>query len=115
MTKKIFRSILVVATAVLLISLSVVTLVLYDHFEIFTTAQLKSELSLAVKGVELSGKDYLENLSDDNFRITWVDENGEVLFDSKADAISMYNHIDREEISEAIDSGYGESARYSET
>lgn len=115
MTKKIFRSILVVATAVLLISLSVVTLVLYDHFENFTTAQLKSELSLAVKGVELSGKDYLENLSDDNFRITWVDENGEVLFDSKADAISMYNHIDREEISEAIDSGYGESARYSET
>ena len=115
MTKKIFRSILVVATAVLLISLSVVTLVLYDHFENFTTAQLKSELSLAVKGVELSGKDYLENLSDDNFRITWVDENGEVLFDSKADAISMYNHIDREEISEAIDSGYGESDRYSET
>lgn len=115
MTKKIFRSILVVATAVLLISLSVVTLVLYDHFENFTTAQLKSELALAVKGVELSGKDYLENLSDDNFRITWVDENGEVLFDSKADAISMYNHIDREEISEAIDSGYGESARYSET
>ena len=115
MTKKIFRSILVVATAVLLISLSVVTLVLYDHFENFTTAQLKSELSLAVKGVELSGKDYLENLSDDNFRITWVDKNGEVLFDSKADAISMYNHIDREEISEAIDSGYGESARYSET
>lgn len=115
MTKKIFRSILVVATAVLLISLSVVTLVLYDHFENFTTAQLKSELSLAVKAVELSGKDYLENLSDDNFRITWVDENGKVLFDSKADAISMYNHIDREEISEAIDSGYGESARYSET
>ena len=51
MTKKIFRSILVVATAVLLISLSVVTLVLYDHFENFTTAQLKSILKSQLKSL----------------------------------------------------------------
>lgn len=115
MTKKIFRSILGVVAAVLLLSLSVVTVVLYGHFENTTTKQLEAQLSLAVQGMELNGKDYLERLSYDNFRITWVDVNGTVLFDSQADTASMDSHINREEIAEAIEIGHGESSRYSDT
>ena len=115
MINKIFNAILSVATAVLLASLVIVTGVLYQYFGNVQEEQLKDELSLAVSATEELGMDYLEGLDFDRYRLTWVDGNGTVIFDSHADIAVMENHKDREEIKEALISGKGSSVRQSST
>ena len=115
MTKKIFRSIILAVIVVLILSFSVVTLLLYNNFSDVSTIQLSDELNLAAQGVEASGEDYLKELQSKNYRLTWVDADGKVIFDTEADSSAMDNHKDREEIREAFNSGVGESERYSDT
>ena len=115
MTSKIFRSTVLVAVIVLLCSLSVVMGVLYNHFTQVQVQQLKNELSLAVTGTEQYGNAFLENVEADRFRITWIDLDGTVLFDTKADQTTMENHADREEIQEAFETGRGSAVRTSAT
>ena len=103
MTSKIFRSTVFVAVVVLLCSLGVVMGVLYDHFTGVQIRQLKDELSLAVTGTEQYGNAFLENVEANRFRITWIDTDGTVLFDTQADQTAMENHADREEIREAME------------
>ncbi len=115
MTKKIFRSIILAVIVVLILSFSVVTLLLYNDFSDVSTTQLSDELNLAAQGVEVSGEDYLKELQSKNYRLTWVDADGTVIFDTEADQNTMDNHKTREEIAEAFESGVGESERYSAT
>ena len=115
MTSKIFKSILSVALAVLVASLIIITGVLYQYFGTVQETQLKDELSLAANATEQLGEGYLKNLGSDRYRLTWVDADGTVLFDSHADAASMENHASREEITEALASGTGSSTRQSST
>lgn len=115
MTKKIFRSILLAALGVTLASLVLVFGVLYSYFGQTQLSQLRDALTLACDGVEEAGQDYLQSLDDPALRVTWVDADGTVLFDSQADAAQMENHASREEIQEALQSGSGESARFSAT
>ena len=115
MTSKIFRSTVFVAVLVLLGSLSVILGVLYNHFTGVQVAQLKDELSLAVTGTEQYGNAFLENVEADRFRVTWIDADGTVLYDTQADQTVMENHADREEIREALESGSGSAVRNSST
>ena len=115
MTSKILKSILSVAVAVLLATLLVITGVLYQYFGGVQQSQLKDELSLAASATEQLGEKYLETLSSDRYRLTWVAPDGTVLFDTRADAAAMENHADREEIKEAMTSGSGSSSRNSAT
>ena len=115
MTSKIFRSTVFVAAVVLLCSLSVIQGVLYNHFTDVQVAQLKDELSLAVTGTEQYGNAFLENVEADRFRVTWIDKDGTVLFDTQADQSAMENHADREEIREAMETGSGSAVRNSST
>ena len=115
MTSKIFKSILSVAVAVLLASFVIIIGVLYPYFGDVQETQLKDELSLAASATEQLGESYLEGLDYTRYRLTWVDADGTVLFDSHADAAAMENHTDREEIKEALVSGNGSSTRQSST
>ena len=115
MTTKIFHSTVFVAVIVLLCSLGVVMGVLYNHFTGVQIQQLKDELSLAVTGTEQYGNAFLENVETDRFRVTWIDTNGTVLFDTQVDQSTMENHADREEIREAILTGFGSAVRNSST
>ncbi len=115
MTKRIFRSIFAVAAVVLLLSLSTVLGVLYTNYSDVQWKQLESELELTRLGLESAGDSYLHAIDTDDFRITWVDGNGTVLFDTQADASTMDNHAQREEIMEAAAYGKGTSQRYSDT
>ena len=115
MTSKIFRSIFATSHIVLLATLAIITTFLYNYFTNIQIDQLKDELSIASVGTEKSGKGYLEDLKSDNFRLTWVANDGTVLFDSQADKAIMDNHLDREEIKEAFETGKGSSSRRSAT
>ncbi|MCI2056769.1 MAG: ATP-binding protein [Oscillibacter sp.] len=114
MTKRIFRSILTVSLSVLLVGILLLVAVLHGYFETRVESELESQTQYIAQGVENAGMDYFEGLSSVS-RITWVDADGTVLYDSKEDASHMENHADREEIREAIAAGEGRSARYSET
>ena len=115
MTNKIFRSTVFVVVLVLLCSLGIVVGVLYNHFTGVQVQQLKDELSLAVTGTEQYGNAFLENVEADRFRVTWIDTDGTVLFDTHVDQTTMENHADREEIREAFETGSGSAVRNSST
>ena len=115
MTSKIFKSILSVAIAVLLASLVVITGMLYQYFGTMQESQLKDELSLAASATEQLGQSYLSQLDSDRYRLTWVNADGMVIFDTHADSATMDNHENREEIREALLTGTGSSVRQSST
>ncbi len=115
MTKRIFRSICLVAIAVFLASVALFLGVLYDYFGNVQQDQLKTQTELAAQGVRTMGAEFFEGLSPKGYRISWISGDGSVLYDSEADSSEMENHLAREEIKEALASGYGESARYSVT
>ncbi len=115
MTKRIFRSILLVAAAVLLASFILITGVLYDYFSNNQMEQLRAQTALAAQGVEKSGEGYFAGLGSHGTRLTWIAADGTVLYDSSANAAGMENHADREEVSSALKTGTGESTRYSTT
>ncbi len=115
MTKRIFQAICLVAIAVFFVSSGLLFGVLYGYFGNVQKNQLKTQTELAARGVEAAGSDYFKGLDTTGYRITWVSADGDVLFDSEKNSANMENHRNREEIDEALASGYGESTRYSVT
>ena len=115
MTKKIFRSILTVGVAVLACSLLLVMGCFYSFYEGMQEHQLGDELRIAAAAVEANGSTYLEKIKSDRFRVTWIASDGTVLYDTQADAAQMENHLEREEVREALETGTGSSSRYSAT
>ena len=114
MTKKIFRTILAVGIAVILLSTALFCTVLLRHYTTRVFDELEMEAALAARGVELEGADYLAGLDPQN-RVTWISGDGSVLYDSQADAGAMENHLEREEVQEALSGRVGEAERYSDT
>lgn len=115
MKQKIFRSTVLAALVVLLASCTIIMSYLYDYFGGIQEQQLRDELSLAQAGVENFGLAYLEDINNHEYRLTWVAETGEVLFDSRALEQTMENHGDRDEIRTAFACGEGTESRYSST
>lgn len=123
MSKKIFRSALMIAAAVLLSSLVIILGCLYDYFGTVQADQLKDELRLAAYAVEESGQAYLERLTardyrytwTPEYRLTWIASDGAVLFDTGESAENMANHGDRVEVREAFAKGESSCVRYSDT
>ena len=115
MSKKIFHACLLSAFVALLTSLVVVMTSLYGYFNERQRVQLGQELRMAAQGVELGGATYLEGMKKEDYRLTWVDGTGKVLYDTQAPADTMENHGQREEIREALATGTGAGARMSAT
>ena len=57
----------------------------------------------------------MEDRPDIKSRITLIDSQGKVLYDSVADQSSMENHMEREEVKEALTEGIGKASRTSYT
>lgn len=115
MKRKIFVSVCIVSLSVFLVSLIFIMGICYQYFSILQKEQLKNETELTAQGVALSGEDYFNGLDTENYRITWIDPEGNVLYDNEVNTKKMENHRQREEVREALDSGYGEAERYSST
>ena len=115
MTRKIFSSTMLVAGIVLLAAAVIIIGVLYEYFGGVQTNELRDELGLATVAVEADGTDYLEKLTAESCRLTWIAPDGTVIYDTRRDAESLENHASREEVAEALTTGYGDSTRYSAT
>ncbi len=114
MTAKLFRTSMAVAVSVMALSIALFMGMLYQYFSDQMMAELESETWLVSRGVELDGMDYLNGLHTTS-RVTWVTADGTVLYDNQADASTMENHADREEIREALTSETGTAQRFSST
>ena len=106
MTKKIFKSIMFVCALVLTVGLAAVMGILYSNFDGQMRKELSKEAAYLAYGVEQQGTDYLKNVKDKSSRITYINKDGTVLFDNKADA---------DEFQKAEKYGAGECSRYSDT
>ena len=115
MTKKIFKSNIVVAAAVLIFGIACVMAILYQHFGKEINGELKKEASYLSYGVEQEGIDYLKQINEKDDRITYIAEDGTVLYDNMADVESMENHSERKEVQEALKTGSGYAERTSKT
>ena len=114
MTAKLFRNSTAVAVSVMVLSIALFLGMLYQYFSNQLMTELETETWLVAQGVELNGMDYLTGLNTEN-RVTWVDTDGTVLYDSQADETAMENHADREEIQQAMTGQSGTARRYSST
>ena len=104
-----------VCALVLALGLAAVMGILYSNFDGQMRKELSKEAAYLAYGVEQQGLDYLKNIKDKSARITYIDQDGTVLFDNEADISEMKNHSDRTEFQKAEKYGAGESSRYSDT
>ena len=104
-----------VCALVLAVGLAAVMGILYSNFDVQMRKELSKEAAYLTYGVEQQGVDYLKNIKDKSARITYIDQDGTVLFDNEADVSEMKNHSDRTEFQKAEKYGAGESSRYSDT
>lgn len=128
MIKRIFKNTFLVSLVTLLVAYVIIVGILYDYFDKQIKEELKYEAEYIACGIDSVGVKYLTNFMDSAFvnqnvdtskvhknRITWVDSNGEVLYDSDANVETMENHKDRDEIKTALENGESYSVRYSKT
>lgn len=116
MTKKIFKNIFLGCIAVLVSTIVIIVGVMYEFYGDELMKQLHHQISTISAGVEKDGVSYLESIDiADDERITWIDSDGSVKFDTDATADTMENHLNREEIKDAMNNGEGETVRYSNT
>ena len=120
MKRKVFLNVLAITMLAFVACQTITLAVLYRHVSEQRRTELRSEAVYYSKAVEAFGGEFIENLfleeKDDNvIRLTLVDTDGTVLYDSGADADTLGNHGGREEIREAFASGTGESTRTSDT
>ena len=116
MNKKIFKSICFATLTVFIATLILIMGALTSYFTNSQKRQLKNETDLAAQGIMLNGKEFFEGMDEKtDYRITWINSDGNVIYDNEADPEKMENHLERDEIKQAFENGYGESARYSST
>ena len=104
-----------VCALVLAVGLAAVMGILYSNFDGQMRKELSKEAAYLAYGVEQQGLNYLKNIKDKSARITYIDQDGTVLFDNEADVSEMKNHSDRTEFQKAEKYGAGECSRYSDT
>ncbi|MGN0907270.1 MAG: sensor histidine kinase [Bullifex sp.] len=115
MNRTIFRAILLTSVLIMIFSLAATLLAVNSNFEKAEEDRLRAEIKVLKSAVEEGGLEYLESLDVPDFRITWIEDDGEVLFDDSVTAGELGDHSDRQEVRMARLYGYGSSRRYSST
>lgn len=96
------------------LTMGVTAALLFSFLESRTVDELREEANILSYGIEAQGQEYLDRINTDR-RVTLIRRDGTVLYDNEADASTMENHSNREEVEEAVKSGSGHSIRKSET
>ena len=113
MTKTIFRNTFLVGISVLLLCGLLFFAMQYRQTEDEAYDTLQQEAGFAEKGLMLSGVEYLKEIGDLT-RVTWIDADGEVMFDNEF-ASGLPNQKDCKEVAQAFAQKEGQSIRKSES
>ena len=118
MKRKINQYMLVLAAVAISMALVTLSMVFYGSFrdqvfqDLSTTCQLLAGVYNAADGIENVSS---AGVSAGDVRVTLIEKDGRVLFDSDVDAGGMENHLAREEVQQALEYGEGSSVRHSDT
>ncbi|MBQ1534368.1 MAG: hypothetical protein IIZ64_06100 [Erysipelotrichaceae bacterium] len=116
MARKVFESILSVAIMVLLVTAFFIVNEMYRSFTNSQLEVLQGQAKIIAYGINKDGLRFIDQLDDADYRITIINEKGDVIYDNiDNDINTMDNHLDREEVIQAFAEGYGSSIRQSST
>ncbi|MGC4020082.1 MAG: ATP-binding protein [Muricomes sp.] len=117
MRAKIQKSMILVLSITLLISYVVLTFVVYNQNLSTLEREIRHDANYMGVTINIFGTDYLEEMvgMEEGTRVTWIAEDGKVLYDSQSNAASLENHKSRPEIQKAFSSGSGADIRMSGT
>ena len=110
MARKVFESILSVAIMVLLVTAFFIVNEMYRSFTNSQLEVLQGQAKIIAYGINKDGLRFIDQLDDADYRITIINEKGDVIYDNiDNDINTMDNHLDREEVIQAFAEGYGSS------
>lgn len=113
MNKKIFETVFLSILLTLILVLGASITVFYNTYENRISDDLMAELRFLAAAAD-GGAD-ISAVTAPGRRVTLIGQDGTVIFDSQADYGSMENHLERPEVIEAIERGYGSDRRESDT
>ena len=117
MRARIQKSLFLILSATLLISYILISVIVYRQNLSILKTEVKQEAKYICTAIDITGPEYLEQLDmvEVDTRVTRIDTEGNVLYDSRRDESTLENHRERKEVKEAIASGEGEDVRMSDT
>ena len=115
MKKKINVQFMIIASLAILSTLGLVIGTFYELFKNQVFEDLRTYTYILKNVVELERAEENNCWNIDNLRITIIENDGNVIFDSTVDVESMDNHSNRPEVQKAFEKGEGEAIRKSET
>lgn len=114
MKKKISITMCLMTAVSVIITAVMISLVIYRKNYNEMKSMIRAEAEYISQAIDTEDINYLESVKNVTpSRITWIDSNGNVIYDSAGENLS--NHSDRPEIIDAVKNGSGESSRLSET
>lgn len=120
MRKRIQKSMILTLLVTLIPFYIIMSLALYYKNMSLLEKEVRQEGKYISGAINMAGTHYLEQLEqldqiDTGTRLTLIEEDGTVLYDSKVSGATMDNHSSRKEVEEAFSSGEGEVVRMSST
>ena len=117
MRKKILNHTCLLVVVSMFLTFFAASLVMYSKYNEDLKQSVRDSIRYIQNGVEKMGDSYLDKKLDEASaaRITLLDGEGNVLFDSLENPAMLENHSNRPEFIEAEKNGYAETMRYSET
>ncbi|MDO4459943.1 MAG: ATP-binding protein [Clostridia bacterium] len=122
MKQKINSILATIAVIAILASTLAVTFISYGLFQDQVRDDLKIVAELLrdtglFQGAYATNTDMnsMKLVEKEDLRITWIDADGDVLYDNDTNPTKLTNHLDRPEIQDALKNGFGESIRNSDT
>ena len=117
MKVKIRRSMVLILGITLLVSYVLLSAFFYNQNLNMLRSEVRQEARYISEAVQIAGPEYLSELDnvEVHTRVTWIGQDGTVMYDSGEDEDELENHKDRIEVEEAFEKGSGEMTRMSKT
>ena len=117
MRSRIQRSMILVLCITLAISYLLLTVAVYKQTFQNLQAEVEQEALYIKEAIDISGTDYLEAMDNvqQNTRVTVITPEGNVVYDTKDDELTLANHKNRIEVKAALIHGEGRDVRVSDT
>jgi two-component system phosphate regulon sensor histidine kinase PhoR len=117
MRKKIQRSMILVITVTLFFAYAIAIFSVYEEMRSIAEDNLHQEANYITTAVNLAGDEYISSLDNSEIttRVTLINADGTVQYDTEKDASTMENHKNRPEVREALEYGTGQDTRKSDT
>lgn len=117
MRRKIQKSMFMVVGITLGIAYAIATFFVYGRIRSLSEESIERVARYTAEAVNIAGEGYLRQLDDVEpaTRITLIDTDGTVCYDSVEDEYTLENHLGRPEVQEALQAGEGKDLRRSDT